>query len=292
MQPSELVGFWIAHQPLSVFPHFHEFYELALIVQGTGLHTASTGDQRIRRGTVIFIAPGISHGYRMGEDLVVYNCFLRVEAAQFDLPWARRDTWLAQLFGPPGIEPRHPLVLTLDEAPFMECLAHLEAIRERPADERSEAFDLGHLLLALDVLARHLDRGVAEQPTVHPRASTLVVSALDLLDHDPARHWTLDELAGSLFVGSFHLVREFKRWVGLPPMAYLSRRRAEHAAMLLATTDAAVSEVGAQVGWPDPSHFSRRFRSQMGVSPRAYRALSRRHYATRSESGSGRTTRH
>src|SRR5688572_2563871 len=128
MRPSELVGFWIAHQPLSVFPHFHEFYELALIVQGTALHTASSGDRRIRRGSVIFIAPGVSHGYRMGEDLIVYNCFLRVEAAQFDLPWARRDAWLARFFGPPGIEPQHPLVLSLDEAPFTECLTHLEAI--------------------------------------------------------------------------------------------------------------------------------------------------------------------
>jgi transcriptional regulator GlxA family with amidase domain len=51
--------------------------------------------------------------------------------------------------------------------------------------------------------------------------------------------------------------------------------------MLLSTTDAAVSEVGAAVGWPDPSHFSRRFRSQMGVSPRTYRAMSHRHYAAR-----------
>lgn len=86
MRPSELVGFWIARQPLSVFPHFHEFYELALVVEGTGLHVASDGERRIQRGTAIFVAPGISHGYRMGEDLTVYNCFLRVEATQFDLP--------------------------------------------------------------------------------------------------------------------------------------------------------------------------------------------------------------
>src|SRR5688572_19246942 len=164
MRPSELVGFWIAHQPLSVFPHLHEFYELALIVEGTGLHVAADGDRRIKRGTVIFVAPGVSHGYRMGEDLTVYNCFLRVEATQFDLPWARWDTWLARLFGPPGGEPQPALVLALDEAPFSECLAHLEMIRQRPVELRSEAFDLGHLLLALDVLARHVERGAPERP--------------------------------------------------------------------------------------------------------------------------------
>ena len=281
MEPSQLVGFSIAHQPLSVFMHFHDFYELALVVSGTGLHMTSAGEQRVRRGSVIFVAPGVSHGYRMGEDLVVYNCFLRVEAAQFDLPWARRDQWLGHLFGPPGLEPRLPAVVSLDEDALLECLGHLDAIRERPAEERSEAYDLGHLLLALDVTARTFEREQPEHLTVDPQASTMVASAIELIDHDLQRHWTLEELSSRLYVGSFHLVRQFKRWVGLPPIAYLNRRRAERAATLLATTDGAIADIGAQVGWPDPSHFSRRFRQQMGVSPRAYRAKSRMYFAAR-----------
>ena len=60
----------------------------------------------MRRGTAIFVAPGVSHGYEMGDDLVVYNCFLRVEAAQFDLPWVPRDGRLGRLFGPRGLAPR------------------------------------------------------------------------------------------------------------------------------------------------------------------------------------------
>lgn len=36
------------------------------------------------------------------------------------------------------------------------------------------------------------------------------------------------------FVGWFHLAHEFKRWVGVSPMAYLTQRRAERAGILLA----------------------------------------------------------
>ena len=132
MQPSEDVGFLIVHQQSSVFMHFHEFYELGLVMSGTGIHLSSSGEQRVRRGTAIFVVPGVAHGYRMGEELTVYNCFLRVEAARFDLPWARRDPRLARLFGPAGVEPHDPVVLSLDERAFDECLAHLESIRERP----------------------------------------------------------------------------------------------------------------------------------------------------------------
>jgi AraC family L-rhamnose operon transcriptional activator RhaR len=241
----------------------------------------SAGEERLRRGSVVFVAPGVSHGYRAGEGLVVLNCMLRVEATEFDLPWARRDELLGRLFGTDENEPRPPIVWSLDEAELRECLSHLEAIRTQPANERNEAFDLGHLLLTLDVLVRHAEPGRPETVPVDPRASALVASAIDLLDQDLATKWTLRELSGRLSVGPFHLVRQFDRWVGLPPIAYLNRRRAERAAMLLATTEDPIGSVGAEVGWPDPSQFSRRFKQYMGTSPRAYREQSRGHYAAR-----------
>jgi AraC family L-rhamnose operon transcriptional activator RhaR len=172
-------------------------------------------------------------------------------------------------------------VLALDEASLVECLGHLEAIRDRPPDDRSEAYDLGHLLLALDVIGRQLQHEQAAPLSIDPRASSLVTAAIDLLDRDLQRRWTLDDLASRLYVGTYHLIRQFDRWVGLPPIAYLNRRRAERAASLLATTDGAIAAIGAQVGWPDASQFSRRFRQHMEMSPLEYRARSRRHYAAR-----------
>ena len=62
-------------------------------------------------------------------------------------------------------------------------------------------------------------------------------------------------------------------------MAYLNRRRAERAAMLLATTDTPVGSIGTEVGWADPSQFSTRFRQHLDMSPHEYRVRSRRHYA-------------
>ena len=279
MDESQLVGFHVATQS-HVFTHFHDFYELALVLEGTGLHTTVEGEQRIRRGSVIFVPPGVGHGFRAGDGLVVLNAMLRAEAAQFDLPWARRDRLLGHLFGSPGSEPR-PSVRFLEAAEFDECLAHLDAIRERPATQRNEAFDLGHLLLALDVLVRQAEVDALGPPEIDPQASALVVSAVELLDQDLARRWSLNELSDQLCVGQFHLVRQFDRWVGLPPIAYLNRRRAEQAAVLLATTDDPVGSIGTDVGWSDPSQFSRRFKQYVGVSPRAYREQSRVHYAAR-----------
>ena len=276
MEPKQLVGFSLAHHPLSVFLHFHEFYEIGLVIRGTGKHITAAGDESLRRGSAIFVAPGVSHGYEMCEDLLVYNAFLRVEAARFDLPWAPRDGVLGRLFMPAGATPRAPVVVTLGEGDLADCLGHLEAIREHLPEIRSEAYDLGHMLLAIDVLARELGRERPDHQAADPRAPAIVTSAIDLIERDLLRHWTLDELSAQLFIGPFHLVRLFSRWVGLPPIAFANRRRAEQAAILLSSTDDAIAAIGAQVGWPDPSHFSRRFHLEFGTSPRSYRTQSRR----------------
>jgi len=61
---------------------------------------------------------------------------------------------------------------------------------------------------------------------------------------------------------------------GNPPLAWLTMRRAERAAVLLLSTDAPVAEIGRRVGWDDPNYCARRFRAAFGVNPAAYRRRS------------------
>lgn len=108
-------------------------------------------------------------------------------------------------------------------------------------------------------------------PERRPATPRVVSAALELIEEDLARRWTLAELSREVFVGSFHLAHEFKRWVGIAPMAYANQRRAERAAVLLSGTDDSIGAIGRAVGWPEPASFSRHFRQAFGVSPREYR---------------------
>ena len=279
IEPGAPIGFYTSRHPSNIFEHFHDFYELAVVLQGSGVQITSAGQQPISRGTVVFVAPGVSHGFGMCDDVVMHNCFIRIETAEFDMPWAARDDRLGRLFRPARVANRPPLVTTLGDDDLESCLAHLDAIRDCAPGDRSLAHDLGHLLLALDVFASRFGQDATDHPVVDPRAPDLISSVVELLDEDLRRHWTIAELADTLCVGPHHLVRTFSRWVGMPPVAYANRRRAERAAVLLMTTDDPVAVIGSEVGWADASHFSRRFRHEFRISPRAYREQGREHQA-------------
>jgi AraC family L-rhamnose operon transcriptional activator RhaR len=272
--PESVVGFFPAYHHFAIPWHDHDFYELGIVESGSGLHVAPNGSEPFRRGTVVLVPPGAGHEYRCCVDMRVLNCFFRAELDDLELAWAFRDAGLRRLFNPNGVAlskgERLVVVRQLNEPDLRQMLEALEAIRALPPERRTRPAELGRLLVALDCLAAGDVTGPAVVPE-RPATSQLVAQACELLEHDLAHPWTLAELSARLYVGPFHLARQFVRSMGVPPMHYLARWRAWRAAAILVSTEQPIAAVGAAVGWPDPSQFSRRFRAEFGVSPRAYR---------------------
>jgi len=95
---------------------------------------------------------------------------------------------------------------------------------------------------------------------------------MQLLDSDLSQPWTLTELAARLRVSPGYLLRLFKDASGVPPMAYLARRRVETAAEQLLHSSDPIGQIGRAVGWPDQNYFARRFKAHFGLSATDYRS--------------------
>lgn len=93
----------------------------------------------------------------------------------------------------------------------------------------------------------------------------------DLLHEGYAREIRLDDLAQEAGCSRFKISRAFAAAYGLPPHAYLTRRRLEAARRLLAQGEPA-AEVAAAVGFADQSHLIRRFKASYGITPGEFRA--------------------
>lgn len=91
------------------------------------------------------------------------------------------------------------------------------------------------------------------------------------LEENYARLDSLAEAARACHIGPEYLSRLFREYAGRTASQFLARLRMHHAGRLLRQTDLTVKAVGHSVGFEDPYHFSRVFKSIHGISPRAFR---------------------
>lgn len=88
---------------------------------------------------------------------------------------------------------------------------------------------------------------------------------------------TLAELA-CLSKSQFH--RQFKAAFNVAPFEYMKKLRIQNAVKLLQNSDLSIYEVGEQSGWKDQFHFSRIFKTAIGLSPGKYRERIRSDFET------------
>ena len=97
--------------------------------------------------------------------------------------------------------------------------------------------------------------------------------AAALLREDPARPWTLDDLATEVHLSPSRLSSVFVEAFGKTPLAFLTMIRAETLAKYLRETDLTVTAAMQRVGWHSRSHGSRLFRQYVGLTRGNYRRL-------------------
>ena len=83
--------------------------------------------------------------------------------------------------------------------------------------------------------------------------------------------FSLQAMAGSLFLNESYLVRIFRKYTGYTPLAYHNHLRCERARELLARSRKSISDIGEETGFVSPAHFTHVFRRTEGCSPTEYR---------------------
>ena len=81
------------------------------------------------------------------------------------------------------------------------------------------------------------------------------------------RSITVDEIAASTGVSTFHLTRQFRKVTGLPPSRYLNILRCEYARKLLENGQHSVKETAVLCGFSSVSYFASVFRQYTGLLP-------------------------
>ncbi|HVP51805.1 MAG TPA: AraC family transcriptional regulator [Terriglobales bacterium] len=102
-----------------------------------------------------------------------------------------------------------------------------------------------------------------------------VGNALALVHRQPSDPWTIAELARQVGVSRSVLAERFRHFLGVPPMAYLTRWRLQLGAQMLASTSRSVAQIASEVGYESEPAFNRAFKREFGSPPARFRMKSK-----------------
>lgn len=95
-------------------------------------------------------------------------------------------------------------------------------------------------------------------------------AALTSMYDDPARNWTLTDVANSANMSRSAFAARFKSVVGQAPLEFLTEHRM-HRAVELMRSDLPIAEIASRVGYDSDISFARAFKRVMGRTPGAFK---------------------
>jgi AraC-like DNA-binding protein len=121
------------------------------------------------------------------------------------------------------------------------------------------------------VIRHALARGTPAAGLVLGLADKQIRPALVALCDEPARAWTVDDLAQKVFMSRSSFAERFSTLVGKTPMEFLGQWRMQLARRWLERERLSVAEVAERCGYQSETAFSKAFKRIAGVGPGEFR---------------------
>ncbi|SEJ41876.1 AraC-type DNA-binding protein [Azotobacter beijerinckii] len=133
---------------------------------------------------------------------------------------------------------------------------------------------LGHIML-VQVLRMYLVQEGNSMPSwLLALSDPRIGAVIQAIHSDPARRWTVEDLAEVANVSRSTLALRFKQKAGLASLEYVLRWRMQLATRALRSNHVTISSIAQKLGYESGSAFSNAFKRIMKCSPREYRARS------------------
>jgi len=261
--------------------HDHEFYEIAIILQGSAKHTAGEVMTEATVGDTFVIPTGASHSWTGTRDLQLLNIYYRAECFVSIIGASGESTSLSSLFFSSHFFEK-PAMRTV--VCFKTSSHTLASIRNELAEIRflpdelpvlSQTFCSGCFLKILSRLASnyltHHSLSPAKQ-VMHPSVYRL----LEALNHQASLGEvpSMGAHADQLGLTPQYMSRIFTEQVGIPPLKYFNQRRLKHASELLSKNIYTTTEIAYRLGYSDSAHFCRTFKESFHLTPSEFKRAS------------------
>ena len=238
--------------------HVHEGYAIGVIEYGAeAFFYRGEKDVTAPAGSIVVVNPNEIHtGHAVTEGGWRYRMFYP------GVTWMRQIA--SELTGTYWDTPHFPDAVIYDDE-IRAQLVHLHRVLQN-SDSSLERGSLAREAFG-SLITRYATNATNPLKLTDERA--IVNRVREYLETHLDENTSLEDLAAMVHMSPYHLLRVFRKSVGMPPHAYRNHIRLTQAkAMLAAGTP--ITDISQAVGYTDQSHFTRRFKAVVGVPPGEY----------------------
>ena len=254
-------------RPGAVEVHHHDFYEVYYLLSGDVAYWVEGRIIRMTPGDLLFINPMELHRPLPNPDKPLCERFVLWINREFLEGLSTTQVRLTSCFD--TSLPNHSHRIRPPSAERAVLTARMgELVRESYGKDFGSELDAYGIFLQLIVQLNRLARR-ADGQQEGEQLSSLVQGAMHYIGENLSMELSLEDIAKVMYVSKYHLSHAFSREVGVSVYRYVMLRRLMMARQLLLEGEAA-GQVCRSCGFSDYTSFYRAFKSEYGVSPRAF----------------------
>jgi AraC family transcriptional regulator, melibiose operon regulatory protein len=254
-------------------PHWHDTYEIGLILNGSGFLVVDDHSFPYETGQIYIIDDSKPH---MGYSETACTALFVVHFQ----PALLNESWIAQI----RTETQFPFIpdfsgaspLIPQDDPVTSIVSNLLQAIRLEGESQDHAWEVVVSGLILQVMG-HLTRRLLKQPNrerldlKRREALQRIRPILHLVETHFAEPLTLEEMSKTAYLSRSHCCSLFQTALNTTPVAYRNRKRLSEARRLLFQTTLPVRAIAFQVGFSSTQEFNRLFVREYHVTPTQFR---------------------
>lgn len=259
----------------SLYMHWHEHFEILLMVEGEALFYIDSKPYEAQAGDIIIVPSGALHaGYAAREGpleyyAVVFNAALLEHSKS---PDPRHTLYISPYLSGDLLFPIKLSHLDAENQQFRHILE--EVIQEYEAKQPGyELMVRSRLYILFTLLSRRFLPGEphGRAALARTRNADRFKKLLLYIDVHYAEPITVSMAAEMMNLNPYHFCKAFKKTTGSTLIEYVNYIRINEAARLLSGSGLTVTEIAERIGCGNPNYFTKLFKQYKGLSPSQWR---------------------
>ncbi len=253
--------------------HIHDFHQLSICTAGTAKLVINDHAHEINPGSVYVISSYTPHYLKDPQELETTNILFYLDDLLHEAGSLKDHRGFQLLFvlqTSSAFNHKSSNILNLDYKGMLYVNHILKMLLDEVIDIKPGSQNLvqAYFMILIVFFTRQY-----ETDNKINKTGERLFKIISYLDENYQQPITIAELIAIAGITERQLRHIFSEQYGCSPLQYITTLRMKHACYLLKMSDLNISEIAQNVGFDDSNYFSRKFKQEVGVSPKSYRHL-------------------